>query len=98
MKRYSDLFSKIVSLDNLSIAFDKATKHKRRRNNIKKCIEHKEQIIQNIHKNLINKTYHTSQYRTKTIYEPKERLIYILPFAPDRIVHHAIMNVLEPIL
>ena len=98
MKRYSDLFSKIVSLDNLSIAFDKATKHKRWRNNIKKCIEHKEQIIQNIHKNLINKTYHTSQYRTKTIYEPKERLIYILPFAPDRIVHHAIMNVLEPIL
>lgn len=27
----------------------------------------------------------------------KERTIYILPFYPDRIVHHAIMNILEPI-
>lgn len=31
------------------------------------------------------------------IYEPKMRTIYILPFYPDRIVQHAIMNVLEPI-
>ena len=32
-----------------------------------------------------------------TIYEPKERLIFRLPYYPDRIVHHAIMNILEPI-
>lgn len=31
------------------------------------------------------------------MYEPKLRLIYVLPYYPDRIVHHAIMNVLEPI-
>jgi len=31
------------------------------------------------------------------IHEPKERLIYRLPFAPDRIVQHAIMNIVEPI-
>lgn len=46
---------------------------------------------------LINGTYKTSGYRQKKIYEPKERTIYILPFYPDRIVHHAIMNILEPI-
>ena len=31
------------------------------------------------------------------MYEPKKRTIYVLPFFPDRIVQHAIMNVLEPI-
>ena len=31
------------------------------------------------------------------IYEPKERTIYQLPYYPDRIVHHILMNVLEPI-
>lgn len=33
-----------------------------------------------------------------TIYEPKERVIYKLPYNPDRIVQHAVMNVLKPIL
>lgn len=41
--------------------------------------------------------YKTSPYRTKVIYEPKRRDIYILPFYPDRIVQHAVMNILEPI-
>ncbi|MGN0966698.1 MAG: reverse transcriptase domain-containing protein [Candidatus Coprovivens sp.] len=31
------------------------------------------------------------------MWEPKERLIFRLPYYPDRITHHAIMNVLEPI-
>lgn len=28
-------------------------------------------------------------------YEPKERIIYRLPYYPDRIAHHAIMNVVK---
>jgi retron-type reverse transcriptase len=46
---------------------------------------------------LIGKTYKTSQYTTFTIYEPKERIIFRLPYFPDRIVHHAVMNILEPV-
>lgn len=46
---------------------------------------------------LLNGTFHTSKYDVFTIYEPKEREIYRLPYFPDRILHHAIMNVLEPI-
>ena len=41
--------------------------------------------------------YKNSVYRIYSMYEPKLRLIYVLPYYPDRIVHHAIMNVLEPI-
>lgn len=41
--------------------------------------------------------YHTSKYTTCKIYEPKERLIFRLPYYSDKITHHAIMNVMEPV-
>ena len=50
-----------------------------------------------LRESLVGKTFTTSSYRQKRIYEPKERLIYKLPFYPDRIVQHALMNVVEPI-
>lgn len=46
---------------------------------------------------LLNQTFQTGKYTTKQIYEPKKRLIYKLPYYPDRIVHHAVMNVVQPI-
>ncbi len=50
-----------------------------------------------LHNLLATKTYTNSPYSTFTIFEPKERLIFRLPYFPDRIVHHAVMNILEPI-
>lgn len=47
---------------------------------------------------VINGEFHTSKYKAMTIYEPKERIVYKLPYCPDRIVQHAVMNVLKPIL
>jgi RNA-directed DNA polymerase len=46
---------------------------------------------------LKNRLYKTSEYTTFKVYEPKEREVFRLPFYPDRIAHHAIMNILEPI-
>jgi len=47
---------------------------------------------------LVTKTFKTSEYFifTKTD-SGKSRIIYRLPYFPDRIVHHCIMQVLEPI-
>jgi RNA-directed DNA polymerase len=50
-----------------------------------------------LHLMLRNKTYKTSAYTTFTIFEPKERIIFRLPYFPDRITHHAVMNIMEPI-
>ena len=50
---------------------------------------------------LIEDTYRTSEYCVYTIIADRgnnEREIYRLPYYPDRIVHHAIMNVIEPYL
>jgi retron-type reverse transcriptase len=51
----------------------------------------------NLQQLLKDKTYRTSEYTTFRIFEPKERIISRLPYFPDRIAHHAVMNVMEPI-
>lgn len=96
MKRYGFLFEKICNIDNINLADSKARKGKK---NKKEIAEHdaKEDDNQRLLESLLNGTYNTSKYKTFKIYEPKERLIYKLPYYPDRIVHHAIMNVMEPI-
>jgi len=59
--------------------------------------KNREANIQQLHEMLVNKTYKTSPYTTFTIFEPKERIIFRLPYFPDRITHHAVMNILEPV-
>lgn len=97
MKRYNNLFNKIVTIDNLRLAYIKARRNKRSRRDVTVFERHSEQLLHQLQQKLIRGAYKTSTYHTFTIYEPKERLIYQLPFYPDRIVHHAVMNILEPI-
>lgn len=97
MRRHNNLFEKIVSIENLTLAAAKAKKGKRWQDTIKNFERNEELNIQKLNESLIEKTFTTSKYKIKKVYEPKEREIYVLPFYPDRIVQHAIMNVIEPI-
>lgn len=97
MKRIGNLWDKIVSKENIELAYAKAKRHKAWQRKVIAIEKQKDKLLNELQESLINGTYHTAKYRIKTIYEPKKREIYILPFYPDRIVHHAIMNVLEPI-
>ena len=96
MKRINNLYSGICSIENLVLAEKKARKGKSHQYGVKVFDRSPEEKLQAIHESLINKTYKTSDYKTFTIYEPKERLISCLPYT-DRIVHHAVMNKLEKI-
>ena len=97
MKRINNLYYQICDQDNIELADDKARKCKRNKYGVKKHDEHR--VVDNfiLHLDLCDENYHTSEYTTYKIYEPKERLIFRLPYYPDRIVHHAIMNIMEPI-
>lgn len=75
----------------------RARKGKRKQYGIKVFDKNKTKNLLDLQSSLINKTYTTSPYTTFTIYEPKKREIYRLPYFPDRIVHHAIMNKMEDI-
>ena len=96
MKRHNNLYQQIISKENLQLADINARKGKSKQACIKKHDEKKEENISNLHYQLKNKIYKTSDYTTFTISDPKERLIYRLPYI-DRVVHHAIMIPLEPI-
>lgn len=97
MKRLNNLYEKIISLDNLRLADEKARKGKKKNIGVILHDKHREEDLLLLHEQLKNHTFVCSEYTTFTIYEPKERLISRLPYFPDRVLHHAILNVLEPI-
>lgn len=97
MKRIGNLYNKVISVENLREADEKARKGKTNTYGVKVHDKNREANILALHEALLTKTFKTSPYDVFTIFEPKERLIFRLPYYPDRIVHHAVMNVLEPI-
>ena len=97
MKRLNNLYQAIYSIENLKMADAVARKGKKKQPGVIDHSKNEEENILNLHKMLKDKTYKTSAYTTFTIFEPKERLIFRLPYYPDRITHHAIMRVLEPV-
>ncbi len=97
MKRVNNLYQQICSIENLQAADVIARKGKSKQYGVKLHDRNREENIQGLHEALVNKTYNTSAYSTFTIWEPKEREIFRLPYYPDRIVHHAVMIHLEKI-
>lgn len=97
MKRIGHLYERIYDLQNIEIADNNARKHKTKNWGVIKHDKKREIENQELSKLIEELAYTTSEYSTFKIYEPKERLIYRLPYYPDRIVHHAIMNIMEPI-
>lgn len=97
MRRHNNLFNQITSMDNLWTAYRKARKGKTSKSAVKRFDVEPEKRLTKIRSALVSGKFNTSGYETKWVFEPKQRLIYVLPFNPDRIVQHAIMNVIEPI-
>jgi RNA-directed DNA polymerase len=97
LKRIGNLYEKIYSLDNLLLADHRASKGKSKQYGVIQHGKSKMDNILRLQEMLINKTYKTSEYHIFTIEEPKLRTIHRLPYYPDRILHHAVLNVLEPI-
>lgn len=97
MKRIGNLYARICSIENLQLADAMAQKGKSKQYGVIAHNKNQDLNILALHHWLVDKTFKTSEYTTFKIYEPKERIVFRLPYFPDRIVHHAVMNVLEPI-
>lgn len=76
------------------LALQKAAKGKRKNRMVCKVEERPEYFLNKLRVKLLDGTYETAPYKSKIVYEPKRRVIHKLPFYPDRIVHHAIVNVM----
>lgn len=97
MERLNNLYNKIADFSNLDLAERKARAGKSNRSEVLVFNLDRERNLRSIQQSLLNKSFVTSAYSTFQIYEPKERTVYRLPYYPDRIIHHAIMNVLDPV-
>ena len=97
MKRKGFLYESIYNIENLKLAEKNARKGKQWQTGVIQFDKNAEDNIINLYHVLKNQEYRTSKYTVFKIFEGKEREICRLPYYPDRIVHHSIMNVLEPI-
>jgi len=96
MKTYRALYPKLCEWDNLYLAYRKARKGKRGRVPAATFEFNLESNLVNLQRELIEKRYMPGSYHSFYIHEPKRRLISAAPFR-DRVVHHALCNVIEPI-
>jgi RNA-directed DNA polymerase len=96
MKRVGNLWPQVVSFENLLGAASDAARGKRSRPDVAWFLFNLEPELLRLRRELENGEYHPSAYRTFQVREPKVRLISAAPFA-DRVVHHALTRVLEPI-
>lgn len=97
MKRHGHLFTQIIDWVNLRSAFGKAKRGKRRRPDVARFEMAQERMLLTLQRRLDDSTYRPGQFHSFEITEPKRRLISAAPFE-DRVVHHAVCNVVEPIL
>jgi RNA-directed DNA polymerase len=90
------MFQAITAWNNLWLAYRKAARGKRRKISAA-VFEHQvaDQLIA-LQEELLAKTYRPGPYRHFFIHEPKRRKISASPFR-DRVVHHALCNLIEPI-
>lgn len=96
MKRYGNLFETFVSFENLHSAFKKARKGTSKKKETQEFEFWLEPNLLALKEELENGTYTPAPYRYFKIFEPKERIISVAAFK-DRVVHHALVNILEPI-
>ena len=96
MKSYRNLYPQIISWHNLYAAWRKARKGKRGKVPAASFEYHLEENLLALQDELTHKNYRPGAYNSFYIHEPKRRLISAAPFR-DRVVHHALCNIIEPI-
>lgn len=95
-KTFRHLYEQVVSFGNLWRAYQKTRRGKRYQEPAACFDMDAEENLLQLQKELTGKTYLPGGYRHFYVHEPKKRLISAAPFR-DRVVHHALVNVLEPI-
>lgn len=92
----NDLYSQLCSYENLKTAFKKARKGKTQKKDIIEFQKNLKYNLIQLQTSLLLQTYRPKPLETFIISDPKTRKISKSDFR-DRIVHHAICNIIEPI-
>ena len=96
IKVYLNIYEKIYHKKNLISAWRKARKGKTKKKDIQDFENNFIENINLLHEGLKNRTYKPKPLKVFVLRDPKTRKISKSDFG-DRIVHHAICNIIEPI-
>jgi RNA-directed DNA polymerase len=96
MKRHGNLFEKACDFSALHAAFRKAFKGSGKTPEACLFCFNLEKELLELREELTEASYAPAPYRYFKVYDPKERVISVANFR-DRVVHHAVVAVLEPI-
>lgn len=95
-KTFYNLYSRVCAPDNIWRAYQQAARGKRMQPTVAAFEYDLEAHLLNLEEELRAQTYTSGGYYNFIIGVPKRRLISAAPFR-DRVVHHALMNTLEPL-
>ena len=97
MKRQNNLFEKIIDYNNIRLAFLKAIRGNRSSPSAINYCQNIDKNLSILREKLLTLKPEWGGYKSFQITDPKLRTISTAPFE-QRIMHHALMNVIEPIL
>lgn len=94
MKRHGNLWARITDLENIKAAHMLARRGKSFYTEVKMVDADLDRYSRDIQTMLIEKSFKTSPYEIEQRHDGRKmRTIYKLPYYPDRIVQHALLNV-----
>jgi RNA-directed DNA polymerase len=96
MRRANHLFEQIADRDNLRLAVHNALRGKRSKGDARDFVSRLDDNLDWMRAALLRGDFPVGVYHQFTIHDPKERLI-TAPCFRERVLHHAIMNVCEPV-
>jgi RNA-directed DNA polymerase len=96
IKTVKNLYPQICNFGNLYKAWRKARRGKRYENAPAAFERNLDVELTLLHTQLTQETWQPGGYRSFTVHEPKRRKISAAPYR-DRVVHHALVNMIEPI-
>jgi RNA-directed DNA polymerase len=96
LKKHSNLYEKICTYENIHSSYLSCRRSKRYNDYVLNFTWNLEEELEEIRKDLVQKTYKHGSYNSFILNDSKKREIKAAPFR-DRIVHRAVYNVIEPI-
>lgn len=98
MKSFNHLYEKLIDDQNIKAAILKASKGKRRRRKVQRILSDLDTWVPYYRNFIIN--YKTRHKKPKVIYEGinRKRREIIVPSYDEQVMHHALVNILQPII
>jgi hypothetical protein len=98
MKRHGNLWPHIVDIENLRVAHQSARKGKAHYTEVQEVDAFEYEFLTELQAELVSGRFTTSRYEVEERFDGRKlRTIHKLPYYPDRIVQHALIQVCEPI-